>query len=113
MQIAPNSCFFLTTSIIKALSPLQVQYVISLLQTGHPHQKIAQAASISPGTISNIKKNHLLDLPKSSKGHPIKLSPYDICYATYLFGSGEAETAPQVAKRLEEIKNTPTSNQTV
>src|SRR6267154_946984 len=113
MQIAPNSCFFLTTSIIKALSPLQVQYVISLLQTGHSYQKIAQAASISPGTISNIKKDHLSDLPKSSKGHPIKLSPYDIHYATYLFGSREAETAPQVAKRLEKIKNTPTSNQTV
>ena len=95
------------------LSPPRVQYVISLLQAGHPHQKIAQAASVSPGTIFTIQKKCLSDLSKSSGGHIIKLSPYDICYATCLFGSREAETAPQVARRLEEIKGTIISNQTV
>ena len=98
---------------MKALSPPQVQYVISLLQAGHPHQKIAQAASVSPGTISTIQKKYLSDLSKSSGGRPIKLSPHDICYATRFLGSREAETAPQVARRLEEIKGTTISNQTV
>ena len=113
MQIAPNSCFFLTTTIMKALSPPQVQYVISLLQAGHPHRKIAQAASVIPGTISTIRKKYLSDLPKSSGGRPIKLSRHDIRYATRLLGSGEAETAPQVARRLGKIKGTTISNQTV
>ena len=98
---------------MKALSPLQVQYVISLLQAGHAHRKIAQAALVIPGTISTIQKKYLSDLPKSFGGHPIKLSPYDIRYATRLLGSGEAETAPQIARRLEEIKGTTISNQTV
>ena len=98
---------------MKALSPPQVQYIISLLQTGHPHQKIAQAASVSPGMISTIRKKYLSDLSKSFGGHTIKLSPHDICYATRLLGSEEAETAPQVARRLEEIKSTTISNQTV
>ena len=113
VQIAPNSCFFLTTTIMKALSPPQVQHVISLLQVGHPHWNIAQAASVSSGTISTIWKKYLLDLPKSSEGRPIKLSPHDIYYATCLLGSGEAETASQLARRLEEIKGTTISNQTV
>jgi transposase len=113
VQIAPNTCFFLAIIIMKALFPPQVQYIISLLQTGHPYQKIAQAAFVSPGTISNIQKKYLLNLPKSSEGHPIKLSPYDIHYATYLLGSREAETASQVARRLKEIKGTTISDQTI
>jgi transposase len=79
---------------MKALSSLQVQYTIFFLQTGHPHQKIAQAASVSPGTISNIQKKYLSDLPKFSRGYFIKLFPNDICYATCLLRSGEAETVP-------------------
>ena len=98
---------------MKALSPLQVQYVIFFLQAGHAHRKIAQAALVFPRTISSIQKKYLSDLSKSSGGHSIRLSPYDIHYATRLLGSGEAETAPQVARRLEEIKGTTISNQTV
>ena len=98
---------------MKALSHPQVQYIISLLQVGHPHQKIAQAASFSPGMISIIRKKYLSDLSKSSKGHSIKLFPYNIHYTTRLLGSEEAEAAPQVARRLEKIKSTNISDQNV
>jgi hypothetical protein len=54
VQIALNTCFFLATIIMKALFSLQVQYIITLFQTGHLHQKIAQAASVSPEVIFNI-----------------------------------------------------------
>ena len=113
VQIAPNNCLFFTTIIMKALSSYQVQYVISLLQTGHPYWRFARAASVSPGTISCIQKKFLSDQPKSSGGCPTKLSPQNICYAICLLRSGEAETAPQVARRLEKIKGTTISNQTV
>jgi transposase len=98
---------------MKPLSPYQVQYVISLLQAGHSVRHIARAASRSVGTVTNIRKKYLSDLPKSFGGRPTKLSNHDIRHATRLLGSGEAETAPQVAKRLEEIKDITISPQTV
>ncbi len=98
---------------MKPLSSDETQYIISLLQAGHPHHKIVKATHRSYGTITNIRKKYLPDLQKSPGGCPAKLSDYDICYATRLLSSKEADTAPQVARRLEAIKETTISDQTV
>ena len=95
---------------MKPLSSYETQYIISLLQAGHPHNKIAKAAHRSHGT---IRRKYLSDLQKSLGGCPAKLSNQDICYATCLLSSKEADTAPQVARRLEAIKETTISDQTV
>ena len=42
---------------------------------------------------STFKKKYLLNILKFFEGHFIKHSPYNICYATYLFKSKEAEMA--------------------
>ena len=78
-----------------------------------PTLKNSQFSICQPWDNNNIHKKYLPDLPKSSGGCSIKLSPYDIHYTTHLLRFGEAETAPQVARRLEEIKGTTISNQTV
>ena len=98
---------------MKPLSSDQINYIISFLQAGHSVQDIAQAAHRSIGAISKIRQKYLPDLPKSSGGHPLKLNNYDICYIACLLTSGEVDTAPQLAKRLEALKKTTISTQTI
>jgi transposase len=98
---------------MKPLSSDERQYIISLLQAGHPYHKIAKATHRSHGTITNIRKKYLPDLQKSLGGCPAKLSDQDIHYAICLISFREADTAPQVARRLEAIKETTISDQTV
>ena len=95
---------FLTTTIIKALSPPQVQYVISLFQTGHPHQKIAQAASVSPGTISTIRKKYLSDLPKSSGGRLIKLFTTTFAIQLVFLVLKKQKQLPRLPKGLKRLR---------
>lgn len=98
---------------MKSLLPHEVNYIISLLQANHSVHNIAKAAHRSIGSITNIRQKYLPDLPKSSGGRPSKLSNLDIRFATRLLSSGEADTAPQVARRLEVIKESTISNQTI
>ena len=113
VQRYQNICFFFTTNIIKPLFSYKIQYIISLLQASHLHYKIAKAAYRSCETITNIRKKYLSNLLKSLKGYSAKLSNQNIYYIIYLFSSREADTAPQVAKRLEAIKETTISDQTI
>ena len=98
---------------MKPLSSNQINYIISLLQAGHSVHDIAQAAHRSMGAISKISQKYLSDLSKSSEGCSPMLNDHDMCYVTHLLTSGEVDTAPQLAKRLEALKDTTISAQTI
>src|SRR3979490_807488 len=98
---------------MRSLSVDKLNIVISRLNSGQTTRQISSSTGVSIGTISNIYSKHCPDLPKSSGGHPVKLSPANICHAVKLITSGKAETAVQVSKVLQTITNKPVTAQTV
>ena len=99
-QIRPNNLFNQTIIIMKDTSTAQINQVVSLLNSGHTGYQISIQTGLSTATISRIHSKHCSNLPKSSGGHPSKLSENNIHYATWLIGSGKVENAVQVAKPL-------------
>jgi transposase len=91
----------------------QQLYIISQLEDGHSTPYIASITGISISTISRICSKYLPTLPKSTGGHPKKLSPTNTCHAVHLITSGKAETAVDIAKTLQTITNNPISAHTV
>ena len=100
------------TIIMKDTSTAQVNFVLSLLNSGHTGYQISSKTGLSTATISRICSKHCSNLPKASGGCPSKLSENNICYATQLISSGKAENAVQVAKSLQEITKQSLSAQT-
>ena len=98
---------------MKDTSSAKVNLVLSLLDSGHTGYQISSQTGLSTGTISKICSKHCSNLPKSSGGHPSKLSENDICYATRLITTGKADNAVQVAKSLADVTNKTLSPQTV
>src|SRR3979490_187964 len=98
---------------MRSLSVDKLNIVISRLNSGQTTRQISSSTGVSIGTISKICSKHCPDLPKSSGGHPVKLSPANICHAVKLITSGKAETAVQVSKALQTITNKPVTAQTV
>src|SRR3979490_2392947 len=76
----------------------KLNIVISRLNSGQTTHQISSSTGVSIGTISKICSKHCPDLPKSSGGRPVKLSPANICHPVKLITSGKAETAVQVSK---------------
>ena len=64
-------------------------------------------------TISRLHSKYLPTLPKSTGGHPKKLSPTNIHHAIHLITSRKAETAVDIAKTLQTITNNSISAHTV
>jgi len=89
---------------MRPLSIDKLNMVISRLHSGQTTCQISSTSGVSSGTIS---KKKFPDLLKSSGGHPVKLSPANICHATILITLGKAETAVQVSKALQTITNKP------
>src|SRR3979490_829022 len=66
---------------MRSLSVNKLNIVISRLNYGQTSHQISSSTGVSIGTISKICSKHFPDLPKSSGGYPIKLSPANICHA--------------------------------
>src|SRR3979490_3621468 len=98
---------------MRSLSVDKLNIVISRLNSGQTTCQISSSTAVSIGTISKICSKHFPDLPKSSGGHPVKLSPANIHHAVKLITSGKAETAVQASKALQTITNKPVTAQTV
>src|SRR6266481_220325 len=98
---------------MRPLSLDKLNIVISRLNSGQTTHQISSSTGVSIGTISKICSAHCPDVPKSSGGHPAKLSPANIRHAVNLITSGKAETAVQVSKALQTITNQPVTSQTV
>jgi len=80
-QTNHNNFFHLTTNIMKDTFTAQVNLVLSLLDSGHSGYQISSQTPLSTFTISKIRSRHRPHLPKSSGGHPSKLSENNLCYA--------------------------------
>jgi len=89
---------------MRPLSVDKLNMVISRLNSGQTTCQISSTFGVSSGTIS---KKNFPGLPKSSGGHPVKLSPANICHTTTLITSEKAETAVQVSKALQTSTTKP------
>ena len=91
----------------------QTNHVLALLDSGTSGAKISQELNLGLGTISHICSQHCFDLPKSSGGHPVKLSSANIDYARCVMCMSKVDNAVQVAKALQNVTNQSISAQTV
>ena len=98
---------------MRPLSVDKLNIVISGLHSSQTTCQISSSTGFSIGTISNIHSEHCSDLPKSSGGYPIKLSPANVCHAVNFITSGKAGTVVQVSKALQHITNQPVTPQIV
>ena len=98
---------------MRPLSVDKLNIAIFRLHSGQTTCQISSSTGVSIGTISKICSEHCSDLPKSSGGYPVKLSPANIHHAINFITSGKAETAVQVSKALQPITNQPVIPQTV
>ena len=98
---------------MRPISLDKLNIVISRLNFGQTTCQISFSTGVSIGTISKSCSKYCPDLPKSSCGHSVKLSPANIYHAVKLITSGKAETTLQVFKALQNITNQPVTEQTV
>ena len=80
---------------MRPLSVNKLNIVISRLHYGQTTCQISSSTGFTIGTISKIHSEHFSDLPKSSGGYPVKLSPANVCHAVNFITSGKAETTVQ------------------
>jgi Transposase len=109
----PNKPQQTLTRTIKPLSSTKVEFIIQILKSGHSSHQISSALHVSTGIISKIYLKYCPDIPKSSGGHHLKLSPSNIYYATYLIERGKVDNAVQASTVLKNIINQPLSSQTI
>ena len=83
---------------MRPLSVDKLNIVISRLHSGQTTCQISSSTGASIGTISKIYSEHFSDLPKSSGGYPVKLSPANVCHAVNFITSGKAETVGDPSK---------------
>src|SRR6266404_5424040 len=92
---------FLTNIITNALSFPLVNYIICFLKAGHSAHRMAKFTHTGTITTNNIHIVYILDHLKSSRGHSLMLSSYNLWQTAYLLGLGEAANACQVSRRLK------------
>ena len=96
-----------------SLTPEKLNHILLLLDLNHSSRSIQSQTHISHTTICKIRKEHRPNLQKSSGGCPKILSPIDLCHSVRLLTSGQVDTAPKLAQKLQEIKGRPVSAQTM
>ena len=104
---------FLILFIMKSLSPVSCDHIITMLQFGVFGHSIHHATDVSLGTILMLRSQHCFETPKSLGGCPIKLTSANITYAKRLIRMQKADNAVQVTKSLEDVINQSISSQTV
>ncbi len=88
-------------STMHSLSTAELENVIVLINSGHSAHHISSLTGHHTSTITRIWSKHCPHVPKSSGGHPSKLSSTDICHAICLITSGKAENATHIAQTLQ------------
>ena len=101
------------TTIIKTLCAAQIYQILSLLDLNQSTHQISATTGLYHSTISWLHSRLCSTLLKSSGGHPSVISPADMWHAILLISTGKADTAVQVTKTLQDIKNQPVSAQTI
>src|SRR6266404_4615503 len=104
---------FLTNIITNTLSFPLVNYIIFFLKAGHSAHRMAKSTHTGTITTNNIHIVYILDHLKSSRGHFLMLSSYNLWQPAYLLGLGEAANACQVSRRLKATNRMITHKNTV
>src|SRR6267378_8637329 len=104
---------FLTNIITNALSFPLVNYVIFILTAGHSAHRMAKSTHTSTISTHNIHIVYILDHLKSSRGHSLMLSSYNLWQTAYLLCLGEAANACQVSRRLKSTNRMITHKNTL
>ena len=76
---------------MRPLSVDKLNIVIFRLHSGQTSCPISFSTGFRIGTISKIHSEHCSDLPKSSGGYPVKLSPANVHHAVNFISSEKAE----------------------
>src|SRR5229473_2583390 len=97
---------------MRSLSPVQVNHILFLLDSGNSAHQISSSTGINISTISRLRSKHR-SFQKSLGGRPSKLSPANTHHAIHLITSRKAENAVQITKTLYDIINQPLSAKTV
>src|SRR6266403_1983159 len=104
---------FLTNIITNTLSFPLVNYIIFFLKAGHSAHRMAKFTHTGTISTNNIHILYILDHLKSSRGHSLMLSSYNLWQTAYLLGLEEAANACQVSKRLKATNRMITHKNTV
>jgi transposase len=97
---------------MKPISTAQQSHIINLLNAGHSAHETSAITGVHYSTISRLCRKHCPYLPKSSGGHPSKLSGRNVNHALHLITSGKVDTAVEATKVLQDVINQPLSAQT-
>jgi hypothetical protein len=94
-------------STMRPLSTVKCDRIITLLNSGTSTHDIHCLTGASPGASCKICTEYCSGLPKSSRGHPHKLTTTDINYAKHLIRMCKADDA------VQDVTNQSISSQTV
>ena len=83
---------------MRPLSVDKLNIVISRLHSGQTTCQKSSSTGFGIGTISKIHSEHFSDLPKSSGGYPVELSPANVHHAVNFITYGKAGTVVQASK---------------
>src|SRR6266403_811726 len=100
-ESSQKSHSFLTNIITNTLSFPLVNYIIFFLKVVHSAHRMAKSTHTGTISTNNIHIVYILDHLKSSRGHSLMLSSYNLWQIAYLLGLGEAANACQVSRRLK------------
>ena len=99
---------------MKHISQQQLDNILSLLDQGISSiREIASLTGVHYSTVSRVRSQYRGNLEKGSGGHPPKLSDTAKRHAMQLIGSGQADTAIDVAKKLQNTLEQPVSVETI
>lgn len=98
---------------MKKLSPEQVNNISTLLNDGKSIRDIANIIGCSKSTVINYRKINVNQLPKIKMGRPCKLSPRDKRAIKHFLTNGEAKTAVDIKKKLDQERGERASTQTI
>jgi len=98
---------------MQLLSIAKHSCIISLLNSGTSAHQIHHLTGASTGAISKIHSEYCPNIPKSSGGHPCKLTPANLSYAQHFIRMQKADNAAQLTKTLSDVTNQSISSMTV
>ena len=98
---------------MQPLSSANIANILALIDCDHSAHQIASITGFHASTITCVWSKHHAHIPKSSSGHPSKLSPTNICHAVHLINTGKADNATRVTQSLQSITNQSLSTQTI
>jgi transposase len=87
--------------------------IVALVDGGLSSRQVEARLGVSYATVNRVRAQARPHVQKNRAGRPAKLTPTDKRWLVRTVTSGEADTAPQLARQLKDITNVECSPQTV